>query len=260
VIVSNLRRAFPEKSEKEIARLTYKNYQNLTDILLESLKGFSLRNKTLIKRYQITNPQIIEQYYQANQSVIGVTGHYGNWEWGALAGSLQINHCAIAFYKPIKNKYIDQYIKKSRANNGTYLKSIFYTSQTFKNFEDKICIYLMVADQSPSNTAKSYWVDFLGQETACLHGPEKHARNNNYPVIYLDIQRKKRGYYEVTFSNLTDNPRELKDGEITQMFMKKLEEIIRKKPENWLWSHKRWKKSRKKSQSRSGGYLYSGCD
>ena len=244
VILTNLKRAFPGKKDQEIRLIARKTYTNLTDILLESLKGFSVREEKLIKRYKILNPEFLDRYFEKNQSIIGVTGHYANWEWGALAGSAQMKHKPIAFYKPLSNSYIDQYIKSSRAESGTLLYSIRQTSETFSKHKHENCIFLMVADQSPSDSKKAYWIDFLNQDTACLHGPEKHARINNYPVIYLDIQRIKRGYYTVQFSQLIENPAEETDGLITEKYMRQLEQIIREKPENWMWSHKRWKKKR----------------
>ena len=81
-------------------------------------------------------------------------------------------------------------------------------------------------------------------ETACIHGPEKYAKMYNYPIIFIDIQRVKRGFYEIELSTLVENPIELTNGEITKLYMNKLEEVIRKNPENWLWSHRRWKHKR----------------
>lgn len=244
VILENLRKSFPEKSDKEIKEITRKTYRNLTDIVVESIKTFTMSTRQVTRRFKIINPEIMDEFYKKGQSVIGVAGHYGNWEWGAMAGSLQIKHRAIAIYKPLSNKYIDNFIKRTRAENGTLLKSIYKTEETFENLKNQTCIFLLVADQSPSSTKKAIWVNFLNQDTACLHGPEKYATLYNYPVIYLNIQRTRRGHYELIAEKLIDNPADLSDGEVTRLYMSKLEEIIQKKPEDWLWSHKRWKRKR----------------
>jgi KDO2-lipid IV(A) lauroyltransferase len=102
----------------------------------------------------------------------------------------------------------------------------------------------MAADQSPRNKEKAIWVDFLGRDTAFLHGPEKYAMQYNYPVFYADIKQVKRGYYTLYLSILADDPASLSEGEITKRFAAKLESIILEDPGNWLWSHKRWKLSR----------------
>jgi len=244
IIVQNLKNSFPDKTEKEIKKIIKGTYRNLSDIVVESIKGFTLSSKQLSKRFIIKNPEILDVFFEEKQSVIGVAAHYGNWEWGATIGNLQIKHRAIGFYKPLSNKYIDNYIKRLRAENGALLRSIKNTAETFQLFKDQTCLFVMVADQSPTNMKEAIWTNFMNQDTACLHGPEKHARINNYPVVYLNTQRIKRGYYEVTIEILAKNPLELKEGELTKLYMKKLEQILNNKPENWLWSHKRWKKKR----------------
>ncbi|HSH53281.1 MAG TPA: hypothetical protein VK982_16260, partial [Bacteroidales bacterium] len=155
VILTNLRNSFPEKSDKEIEKIAKKTYRNLTDILIESIKGFTISEKQIKKRFTVNNPALLNEYFYQGQSIIAVMGHYGNWEWGAIGGSLQIKHKAIAFYKPLTNKYINRFLKKIRAANGTLLKSIYKTTETFKKFKDKPCIYILVADQSPSSVKKA---------------------------------------------------------------------------------------------------------
>jgi KDO2-lipid IV(A) lauroyltransferase len=128
VVFSNLNKVFPEKTKKGIKIIAKKSYLNLTDILLESLKGLSMPEDKLIIRYRIIKPELLSKYCYKDQSVIGVSGHYCNWKWGALAGSLEVRHKLIAFYKPLSNKHIDAFLKKSRAESGTLLKSIYKTS------------------------------------------------------------------------------------------------------------------------------------
>jgi len=242
VTLENLRKAFPGHSERMIRQIAWQSYRNLSDVLLESLKGFGMSSKTLIRRYTIENPEVLDAYYHQGQSVIGVTAHYANWEWGALAGRLQLKHLPVAFYKPLSNRYIDHYLKKNRAESGTLMRSIYRTTETFRELDDQTCLFLMVADQNPSNIEKAYWINFLGRQTPCLHGPEKHARINRYPVVYLDIRRQERGVYRVRIHPLVEDPDMHQAGIITKRYIHTLEQIIRSQPANWLWTHKRWKK------------------
>jgi len=243
VIEDNLKKAFPDKTEQERKVLLKKFYRNLTDNLVESLKTFTMRKAEIVRRHKIRNPELLEPYLKAGKSLIGVTAHYSNWEWGSLSGSLQSAYHFAAFYKPMRNKRIDKIIRNSRSRCGTQLVSIYDTSKAFEQYQGTPTVFLMAADQSPSGRQlpKAYWFDFLGRRTAFLHGVEKHAHHNNYPVVYIDIQRVKRGFYEVELSVLVENPAALKDGEITERYVRKLESVIQKAPENWLWSHKRWK-------------------
>ncbi len=248
VIFDNLQQSFPQKTTDELNLIANGFYKNLTDNLLESFKAFTLLRSTIVKRHKIRNPELLEALLKDYNGVIGVTAHYANWEWGSQSGSLQCNNHFAALYKPLRNKYIDRILKRSRAKCGTELVSIYETSELFERCKNKKCVYLMAADQSPANGKQldnAYWFDFFNRSTAFLYGPEKYAQKYNYPVVYIDIQRVKRGYYEVVLSVLTQTPTEHKEGDITRLYKEKLEQVITAKPENWLWSHRRWKRSPK---------------
>jgi KDO2-lipid IV(A) lauroyltransferase len=241
VVYANLTKAFPEKSEKEIEILAKKFYKHLADIFIESIKGFSMSHKEIVKRHRIVNLEILDGHIKNGQTVILIGGHYGNWEWGSMSGGLQSPLPLIIFYKPISNKYIDDFMIRSRSRCGTILASIAKTFQAFKQQESIPSFFLLIADQSPSRIDRAYWVDFLGIETAFLHGPEQYARKFNYPVYFVDIKRVKRSFYELELVPITEHPEELPDGEITARAAKLLESRIKTAPEFWLWSHKRWK-------------------
>ena len=243
VIEGNLKLAFPNISKKELSELLKKVYFNLTDILVEGIKSFTMTSSQIVKRHRVTNLEMLDKYKKEKKSIIAVPAHYANFEWGSLSASLQTGYNVIAFYKPLGNPWVDKFLRWSRSRYGTSLISIFETSATFEKYKDIPTIYLMAADQSPSKkeSGKAHWVNFLGLKTAFLHGPEKHARINDLDVIYVDIQRVKRGYYELELSVLADNVNEFPDGEITRRYAKKLESIVQENPANWLWSHRRWK-------------------
>jgi len=244
VILANLRESFPEKSEEEIRQISRAFYKHLCDISVEGVKAFSLRKNDILKRYTLLNPEILEPYFKKKQSVIAVLGHYNNWEWGSLAAGIFFKHKPIAFYKPLSNIYIDNYIQKTRAKEGMILESVSHTSQTFRRMKKTPSIFIMVADQSPMNLKRAFWVPFLNHDTAVLHGTEKHAIQNNFPVFFADVQKVKRGHYTATIELLVENSAKTEPGEITLKFMQRLEKQIRAKPEFWLWSHRRWKHSK----------------
>jgi KDO2-lipid IV(A) lauroyltransferase len=244
VILDNLKRSFPNLDEEEIMSISKKFYLNLSDITLEGIKAFTMSEKQVLARYRILNPEIILPFLEAGQGVICVTGHYGNWEWGALSPPLQMPYKFVAFYKPLKNLRFDRFVRKNRSRFGTYLSPIRETTKSFEDNRGHPVIYLMAADQSPSNREAAYWANFLGRDTAFLHGPEKHARINNFPVVFAAIRRVKRGFYELDLSVLAENPSLIPDGEITRGYAEKMETLIMEDPANWLWSHRRWKLTR----------------
>ncbi|MDD4603583.1 MAG: lipid A biosynthesis acyltransferase [Bacteroidales bacterium] len=244
VVLSNLKRSFPEKSEEEITSIAKKFYHHLCDLLIESLKSFTMKEEELVKRYRFTGIEILSDFFENGRSVICVAGHYGNWEWGGEASGSQVKHKPIGFYKPLSNKYIDDFVQKIRVKGRTRLASIARTAETFNTNWDEPVLYFMVADQCPSSTRLAFWLDFLNQDTAVLHGPEKYARIHNLPVVFAWPRKLKRGHYSVEFKMLAPDPSKTKTGEITTRFMNMLEEVIKENPQYYLWSHKRWKLKR----------------
>jgi KDO2-lipid IV(A) lauroyltransferase len=244
VIRGNLERCFPEKSKKEIDKLVSGAYKNLTDVLVEGLKAFTMSDRQIKERHHILNPEILSPYKNSGKSFIATPCHYGNWEWGSMSPSLYFDYPIVVFFTPLSNPYLNKFIGKNRGRTGGILTSTRETTKTFDERTNIESIYIMAADQSPSKASKAIWVNFLGQETAFLDGPERHARLRDIPVIFTDIQRVKRGHYELRLSFISEDPKNTKVGEITTAYAKKLEEAINNKPENWLWSHKRWKLKR----------------
>ncbi|HPX05120.1 MAG TPA: hypothetical protein PLC17_04215 [Tenuifilaceae bacterium] len=245
IMKENLTLAFPDKTDVERELIIAKNYKNLADITVEALRGFFMSRRQVLKRHRIVNPELLNEYYDKGQSVIGVAGHFNNWEWGALSAGLQIKHQPIALYKPLANPLIDRFMKWTRAKKGTVMASNAKTAEIFESTQKTPCIYILVADQSPVDLEKAYWLTFLNQETACLHGPEKYAKKYNYPVVYIDIQRKRRGFYEIYLSELVGTPQKQPEGKITETYMRRMEQSIKQTPHAWLWTHRRWKRTRK---------------
>ena len=243
VVFKQLRNSFPDKSAAEIDRIARASYLNLSDILLESMKGFSMSKADFAERFIFTNPELIHDSMEADGNSIPMAAHYTNWEWGVISLPLSLNRTIVGFYKPLSNPYIEKYGREKRAQFGIELVPIGETSTAFERFADRPTAYFFISDQN-TNSDKAHWVTFLNQDTACPYGGDKYARQYNYPAYFLDMKRVKRGYYQITFEKIASDAQNLPDEEVTHRFMARLEKMILAKPENWLWSHKRWKKKR----------------
>ncbi len=241
VIAENLIQAGFAKEGRPDEQLIKSIYRNLSDIILEGVKSFTMSKRSVIKRHRVVNPELLTPFYERNQSLILATGHIGNWEWGSLSAGLQTPYQILGFYKRLKNPYADSFIRWSRSRFGTTLASIKETTLSFERQRGKPTLFLMAADQNPRTVKNAWWIDFLGRKTAFLHGPEKHARINEYPLVYADIVRVKRGFYEIALRLLVETPENYTPGEITAMYARELQKSIEKNPANWLWSHRRWK-------------------
>ncbi|QQS27674.1 MAG: lipid A biosynthesis acyltransferase [Sphingobacteriales bacterium] len=240
IVLANLRRCFPAKTEIEIQNIAWKFYRNFCDITLESIKTFHLSAKEIKKRANFLSTGLANDLYERNQSFIAICAHYANWEWCAAVG-LYARQKAITIFRPLANPYINAYGLKSRETFGMKFVPNHQTSLTFEQHRHQTIAVTFLADQNPGSIKKAYWVKYFDQDTACPYGPEKHAHNNNLPVYYVRVERIKRGYYNIELIPLAENPKDYAEGEITQKYMSLLEQIVKNKPEDWLWTHRRWK-------------------
>ncbi|MCX6251508.1 MAG: lysophospholipid acyltransferase family protein [Bacteroidetes bacterium] len=244
VVFGNLRNSFPEKSEEEIRKIAKGFYHHLCDLFVESIKSFTMKEADVVERYIIGDTGNIDDFQRQGKNAICAGGHYGNWEWSGIATGSQMLYLPVGFYKPLSNKWIDAYIRKRRVKGRARLVSITNTAAVFAASYGEPAFFYMIADQSPSSPRVAYWVNFLNQDTAVLHGIEKYARLLNLPVVFVASRKIRRGYYKVTFTLIVEDPSKTKRGEITEKYMRALEDLIREKPEFYLWSHKRWKHKR----------------
>ena len=240
VVLKNIKNSFPEKDAKEHKVIMSQFYRHLCDLIVESIKGFTISEKQLRKRLIVTNPEVADQYANKGQGVIFVGGHINNWEICAQAVPFYSEHECIGIYKPLSNAFFDHKMKTTREKYGLRLASMKQTKKSFdKGGKPKAIIF--GSDQSPSNPKRAYWLKFLNQDTGVLYGVEKYAKEYNWPVIYVTIYKTKRGHYEVEYKLITDTPLDTSYGEITTSFTKAIENDIIAHPQYWLWSHRRWK-------------------
>ncbi|MEM1320747.1 MAG: lysophospholipid acyltransferase family protein [Bacteroidota bacterium] len=244
VIDRNLKAAFPQKSEAEWAHIRRKFYTHFTDVLLESIKGLSLGEAELRRRYRYLNAPLPDQVGQQRSSAILVGSHLGNWEWGVLSVSLWMQTPVMGVFKPLSNEYVEGYLNRLRRQWGLQLCSMKQAGRVIFKPGQPNTLFVFIADQTPSDTQNAHWLPFLHQDTPFLPGPDKVARKTSYPVYYFDIRRVKRGYYEVKFEELAVEPGGLPEGEISRRFARRLEQRLQEEPYDWLWSHRRWKHSR----------------
>lgn len=242
VIMDNLERCFPEKSDAERREIAQKSYRNLSDIIMESLKGTTTSIKSLRKRYTYVNYELINKVLDEGRSVVLAGAHYNNWEWGVITIASGFNGKTVGVYKPMSNQYMDRWFFRTRARDPKMiLKSMKDTYASVEEHRGDPTVFILVADQIPSNRKTAITARFFNQPSACLPGTESIARKNNYPVFMYEIQRVKRGHYQLTFSEVCQEPALLQEGEVTQRLMSMIEDTIRREPSSWLWSHKRWK-------------------
>ncbi|MFC3196152.1 lysophospholipid acyltransferase family protein [Parapedobacter deserti] len=245
VVRENLRNAFPEKTDAERRAIERKFYRFLPDLIVESIKMRSISASEVEKRIVVYGMEDLERHFATGRGVVGVAAHYANWELGIHRLSLLIKHPVLIIYKPLKNQAVDSVYNAVRRRFGAVMVPMKQTLRKIVAHSQQPHISVFVADQTPRHGDSDYFIPFLNQDTLVYTGAEKIAKMTNFPVVFCHIDRLKRGYYSCTFTTLVENPSAVPGHGITDIHNAFTEDIIRRKPEWWLWSHRRWKRKPK---------------
>ena len=242
VVLENLKLSFPEKSDKELKKISKKFFKHLTDLIMESIKSFTISKKQISKRYTYKNTEMVNKYVQQGKNIALVGAHQANWEW-SISLPLVLNIDLYGAYTKLNNKYFEKWVRNSREKFGVIG---YKTSDTVrgmqKNFNNKKQgAYILLSDQSPQLHKTYYWRDFFGIKVPIHTGAEMLSKKFDLVVINYVTRKVKRGYYETDFQLITDSPKEFKDYQITDKYTELTEKNIRLQPEFYLWSHKRFK-------------------
>ncbi len=215
----------------------------MCDMFLEMIKSISISNDQLKRRFTFTNLEEIQRIRKMDKSIIVMCGHYASYEWANSIQLYGLDYKGFGIYKKIKNRHFDKLAKDIRARfDAELISSRESISKIIRNQREKIPgIYYMVADQSPKLGNAKFWTEVMGSRVPVFTGAEKLAAKLDMAVVYLQVQKLKRGYYQATFIPLSENPKEEPAFKITGDFLSELEKQIRKAPEYYLWTHKRWK-------------------
>ena len=247
VIWKNLKDSFPEKDEAELQRIERGFYHYFCDYLVETIKLLHMSKHELRQRMVFTGIEEINELLEKGVSCAIYLGHYGNWE---LITSLPLwvsekaQCCQV--YHPLKNERFDKLFKSVREKHHALCIPMAETLRQVVSYRQKKqpIVIGYIADQAPFWNNIHHWVDFLNHDTPVLTGSERIIKKTGQAVFYGDVSRVRRGYYQCDFKLITTEPAKYNDWEITDKYFQLLEETIRRQPELYLWSHKRWKRTR----------------
>jgi Kdo2-lipid IVA lauroyltransferase/acyltransferase len=243
IVWANLKNSFPDKSESELKEIQRNFYKNLCDYAVETLKLLSISKEELSKRVVYLNPEILQPYADKNQSVILLASHQFNWEWLMVSGSTNLPMKIDFVYQKQSSKQFDHFIMQIRTRFGAYPIERGQTAREAIKRKEVTRGIAIVADQFP-NFEKKHWTQFLNQETAFFLGIGQLTVLTQYPTFFASSKKVRRGYYEAQIFPLTVPPYEKESQAVVENYVKVTEKFIYKFPDNWLWSHARWKKKR----------------
>ncbi|HJU45599.1 MAG TPA: lysophospholipid acyltransferase family protein [Chitinophagaceae bacterium] len=240
VVAKNLLTAFPEKTGKERKGIAKRFYRNFTDNWIESIKLLSISEKALDKRVTYDYSAVME-FYQQGRSCQMHLGHLFNWEIANVNVAQKIPYRNLTVYTPISSRIVDRLFKYIRTRFGTALLASNNMGKDMLPYRNTQYCIALVADQNSPKPLKCYWLNFFGVPTGFMQGPEKGARYSNIPMAYVEFSKPRRGHYHIQSYVLSDNPAAAREGELTEKYVRLLEASIRKCPDLYLWTHKRWK-------------------
>ena len=244
VVRSNLKNSFPEKTSEELKQLERDFYHHFCDYIVETIKLLHISKSEIQRRAHITNPELVSDLIaKGHTTFIIYFGHYGNWEWFSSAPLWLEGVSMYQIYRPLKSKAFDKLFIQLRSKFGSFClpkNNVVREMVGLKKRQEHALVGFM-ADQTPSRANIHYWSRFLNQETPIYSGPERIAHKLNFPVLYMDVQRIKRGYYESAFRLVCEHPQQSPEFELTETYTRMMEETILRNPAYWLWTHKRWK-------------------
>ncbi len=242
VVFNNIKNSFPEKSEKELNEIQKKFFINFSDYLVETIKGFSISSKELRIRVQHINQDVFYEAKKEEKNIILLAGHVFNWEWfTALATIVPQENCH-PVYRNVHNKFLNEKIKLIRNSFGNKaLDANSVIPHILRNKNDGNSIYMFVADQSPHPAGVNLGIQFLNQKTPVFVGYDKLATRMDFAFVYCEMKKVKRGYYQINYHRIFPDGEKFVENEVVKKFHKLLENTINKRPDNYLWSHRKWK-------------------
>lgn len=242
VVMDNLRQAFPDKTEVELVGIAKKFYHNFIDSFVEVIKLVSASEPWLHKRFTV-DTHVLDEVYATGKACQMHLGHTFNWEWGQIVLTALTKFKILVVYMPISNKGFERLFYKLRTRSGNVFLPAPRMREAIVPYLPSQYLLGLVADQCPGNMQNSYWIDFLGRATPFAAGPEKGARHGQMPVVFASIEKPRRGHYHATMKLACMDASALPEGELTREYVRYLETVIRRRPDMWLWSHRRWKHS-----------------
>ncbi|MDA3616573.1 lysophospholipid acyltransferase family protein [Polluticaenibacter yanchengensis] len=241
VVMSNLKIAFPGKSEKELTAISKESYHGLVDTFIEVIKLLTLSKKKLLEMCPITGVEALEPYIKTNRNIQIIAGHFYSWEMANPILGVSFPMPTLGVYMPLSNKVMDKIMYKIRARFGTKLISSKNFTKEYLHYTHQANVLLLAADQKPGKVERGKWMYFFSQPAPFIPGPAKGAHKFNAAVFYCDYYREKRGKYRFKLELITDDPKSIGEDELTRIFRNKIEASIRRHPGSYLWTHKRWK-------------------
>ena len=238
-ILSNISKALPEIEEKNTELIVKKMWENYGRILSEYMFIKNFRNSKYKKFLTIEGQEILNELKDSKEPVVFISGHFNNFELMAM----QIEKSGInlaAIYRPLNNIFLNKIMEKIRTKyicRKQIKKGGSGTRELLESFKNNYSIAIMI-DQRVSESIK---VDFFNQKASTTTIPAQLVKKFGSKIVPIYIERINGVYFKMTVSKPIIFEKESTIEEITLKLNKWLEKMILINPDQWIWSHDRWK-------------------
>ena len=235
--------SLPDLTPAERRRVVRESYRRVGDLVMEMIWGFGASAQALLRRVAFENPDVVEHYAAAGQSVVLLTPHYCNWEWLYLAGGARFGIPIDTVYQPHRLRSLDRFLVAARSRfGGRPIPRREFVYELLNSAGTGPRAYSLIADQTPKRDERKHWTRFLGRDTAFYVGADQIARYLDAPVVYVAMKRVRRGFYSVRLDVLAEPPYDAGGREeIMERFARRAEQACLESPADFLWLQKRWK-------------------
>ena len=239
LIHKNIKRAFPKTNPEKLKKIEQSMWNNYGRVFAEYVFMKDFRSGKLSSKIEVEGQEIINKIIKSNQQVVFISGHFSNFELMAMYLE-KVGIKLSAIYRPLNNIFLNkimenirkEYICKYQIKKGVGgLKQLIVLKK--KNFSTALMIDQRLSEGILSN--------FFNEKAFTTTMPAQLVKKFNIPVVPVFIERTKNINFKITVSNPILFSNDVSIKHVTDELNKILELMILKKPENWIWSHNRWK-------------------
>ena len=243
VVRSNLQHAFPAKSEAEIEQIMRRFYRSFCDQWIETVKLLTISRASLDRRMQ-GNWEVLKSVAAEGRNAYMLIGHTFNWEWANAAVAMHAPQLYACVYLPPSSAAFDRLMLRIRTRTGAVMISMKGLVAGFKQLQKGQYALSLAADQNPAVVEVADWIPFMHREAPFFRGPDQMPRRAKAAVLLASILKMRRGYYKLTLDLITTDASQMEQGEVLRKYVANIERQLEIQPENYLWSHRRWKHKR----------------
>jgi KDO2-lipid IV(A) lauroyltransferase len=242
VAFSNLRAAFPEKSEGERERIARACYRNFAMTAVDFARQTNRSSEDLLEEAEILGRQHLDTVASMGRGAILLTGHFGNWEWmGSLFPAMGFQTQAVVGEQ--RNRLVEELMDRVRRTRGLGILSAERDLRGLMEALRRGDVVAIAGDQDAGRDG--VFIDFLGRPASTAVGPVRLARRFGVPILIGFAVRRPDGGLRLELQEPLVVPQDGDESEVILEYSRRwsavLEEYVRRYPDQWFWMHRRWK-------------------